>query len=217
MENSFTIAIVGGTGNLGSALALRLGAPGVKVIIGSRDAEKAKKAVEALKPSLRAGEIVGMTNQAAVGGADFVVIAVPYEGHAQMVTDLKGQLAGKVVIDTVVPLNKGRPFVPLAGSALQEAQQILAAEAPVVGALHNISAVDLGDVTAPLGDVLVCGDNVEAKQKVMEIIQRIGARAFDGGSAGNAYVIEGLTGVIISLNRKYKSKHGSIRITGIGD
>ena len=181
MENAFTVAIVGGTGNLGGALALRLGAPGVKIIIGSRDAEKAKKAVETLKPSLRAGEIEGTTNQAAVKGADFVVIAVPYEGHAQMVTDLKGQLAGKTVIDTVVPLNKGRPFVPPAGSALQEAQQILAGEAPVVGALHNISAVDLGDVDAPLGDVLVCGDNAEAKQKVMEIIQRIGARAFDGG------------------------------------
>lgn len=217
MENAFTVAIVGGTGNLGGALALRLGAPGVKIIIGSRDAEKAKKAVETLKPSLRAGEIAGTTNQAAVKGADFVVIAVPYEGHAQMVADLKGQLTEKVVIDTVVPLNKGRPFVPPAGSALQEAQQILAGEAPVVGALHNISAVDLGDVEAPLGDVLVCGDNAEAKQKVMEIIQRIGARAFDGGTAGNAYVIEGLTGVIISLNRKYKSKHGSIKITGIGD
>ena len=217
MENSFTVAIVGGTGNLGGAFALRLGAPGVKIIIGSRDAEKAKKAVETLKPSLRAGEIEGTTNQTAVKGADFVVIAVPYEGHAQMVTDLKGQLTGKIVIDAVVPLNKGRPFVPPAGSALQEAQQILAGEAPVVGALHNISAVDMGDVNAPLGDVLVCGDNAEAKQKVMEIIQRIGARAFDGGSAGNAYVIEGLTGVIIYLNRKYKSKHGSIKITGIGD
>jgi 8-hydroxy-5-deazaflavin:NADPH oxidoreductase len=217
MENAFTVAIVGGTGNLGGALALRLGAPGVKIIIGSRDAEKANKAVEILKPSLRAGEIEGTTNQAAVKGADFVVIAVPYEGHAQMVTDLKGQLAGKTVIDTVVPLNKGRPFVPPAGSALQEAQQILAGEAPVVGALHNISAVDLGDVDAPLGDVLVCGDNAEAKQKVMEIIQRIGARAFDGGPAGSAYVVEGLTGVIIYLNRKYKSKHGSIKIAGIGD
>jgi len=217
MENAFTVAIVGGTGNLGGALALRLGAPGVKIIIGSRDAEKAKKAVETLKPSLRAGEIEGTTNQAAVKSADFVVIAVPYEGHAQMVTDLKGQLRGKIVIDAVVPLNKGRPCVPPAGSALQEAQQILAGEAPVVGALHNISAVDMGDVNAPLGDVLVCGDNAEAKQKVMEIIQRIGARAFDGGSAGNAYVIEGLTGVIIYLNRKYKSKHGSIKITGIGD
>jgi NADPH-dependent F420 reductase len=216
MEN-FTVAIVGGTGNLGGALALRLGAPGVKIIIGSRDAEKAKKATEALKPKLRAGEIVGMTNQEAVKDADFVVIAVPYEGHAQMVSDLKGQLAGKVLIDTVVPLNKVKPFVPAAGSALQEAQQILGDEAPVIGALHNISAVDLADVESPLGDVLICGDNVPAKQKVIEIIQHIGATAYDGGPSSNAYVIEGLTGVIIHLNRKYKSKHGSIKIVGIGD
>jgi NADPH-dependent F420 reductase len=215
MEEKFTVTIVGGTGNLGTALALRLGARGVKIIIGSRDAEKAKKAVETVRPRLRAGEIDGATNREAVKDADFVVIAVPYEGHAQMVTDLKGQLAGKIVIDTVVPLNNGRPFVPPAGSALQEAQQILAGEAPVVGALHNISAVDLGDVDAPLGDVLVCGDHPEAKAKVIETIERIGARAFDGGPSGNAYVIEGLTGVIIYLNRKYKSKHGSIKITGI--
>jgi 8-hydroxy-5-deazaflavin:NADPH oxidoreductase len=214
MEN-FTVAIVGGTGNLGGALALRLGAPGVKIIIGSRDAEKAKTAVEALKPKLRAGEIVGATNREAVKDADFVVIAVPYGGHAQMVSDLKGQLAGKVVIDTVVPLKKVRPFVPPAGSALQEAQQILGDEAPVIGALHNISAVDLGDIDSPLGDVLVCGDNAEAKQKVIEIVQRIGATAYDGGPASHAYVIEGLTGVIIYLNRKYKSKHGSIKIVGI--
>jgi 8-hydroxy-5-deazaflavin:NADPH oxidoreductase len=216
MEN-FSVAIVGGTGNLGGALALRLGAPGVKIIIGSRDAEKAKKAVETLKPNLRAGEMVGMTNQESIRGADYVVIAVPYEGHAQMVRDIKGQVAGKIVIDTVVPLNKGKPFVPPAGSALQEAQQILGDEAPVVGALHNISAVDLADVDSPLGDVLVCGDNSEAKERVMAIIRRIGARAFDGGPGTNAYVIEGLTGVIISLNRKYKSKHGSIRIVGIGE
>ena len=214
--DQFSVAIVGGTGNLGSALALRLGAPGVKVIIGSRDAEKAKNAVETLKPKLRAGEITGTTNKEAVKEANFVVIAVPYEGHATMVSDLKGQLAGKIVIDTVVPLKKITPFVPAAGSALQEAQQILGDEAPVIGALHNISAVDLGDVDSPLGDVLVCGDNAEAKQKVMEIIERIGATAFDGGPSSHAYVIEGLTGVIIYLNRKYKSKHGSIKIAGIG-
>jgi NADPH-dependent F420 reductase len=211
------VAIVGGTGNLGGALALRLGAPGVKIIIGSRDAEKAKKAVEALKPNLRAGEIEGMTNQEAVKGAEYVVIAVPYEGHAQMVQDVKGQVTGKIIIDTVVPLNKGKPFVPPAGSALQEAQQILGDEAPVVGALHNISAVDLGGVDSPLGDVLVCGDKNDAKEKVMKIIRRIGARAFDGGPATNAYVIEGLTGVIIFLNRKYRSKHGSIRVVGVGE
>ena len=216
MEN-LNVAIVGGTGNLGSALALRLGAPGVKVIIGSRDAQKAQAAVDALKPKMRAGELEGTTNRQAVRDANFVVIAVPYEGQAQMVQDLKGQVAGKIIIDTVVPLNKGKPFVPPAGSALQEAQQILGDEAPVIGALHNVSALDLGDVDSPLGDVLVCGDNPEAKQKVMEIITRIGARTFDGGTAAHAYVIEGLTGVIIYLNRKYKSKHGSIRISGIGD
>jgi NADPH-dependent F420 reductase len=214
MDN-LQIAIVGGTGNLGTALALRLAAPGVKVIIGSRDAAKANSVVEALKPKMRAGELTGSTNQQAVQDAEFVVIAVPYEGQAQIVQGLKGQVAGKIIIDTVVPLNKVRPFVPPAGSALQEAQQILGDEAPVIGALHNISAVDLGDVESSLGDVLVCGDNPEAKQKVMEIIRRIGARPFDAGPAANAYVIEGLTGVIIYLNRKYKSKHGSIRITGI--
>jgi NADPH-dependent F420 reductase len=214
MDN-LTVAIVGGTGNLGGALALRLGAPGVKVIIGSRDAQKAHNAVETLRPKMRAGELEGMTNQQAVKAAGFVVIAVPYEGQAQMIQDLKGQVAGKIIIDSVVPLNKVKPFVPPAGSALQEAQQILGDEAPVIGALHNISAVDLGDVDSPLGDVLVCGDNAEAKQKVMDIIGRIGARPFDGGPASNAYVIEGITGVIIYLNRKYKSKHGSIKITGI--
>ncbi|HLN87144.1 MAG TPA: NAD(P)-binding domain-containing protein, partial [Candidatus Limnocylindrales bacterium] len=167
-------------------------------------------------PQLSAGEMVGTTNREAVKDANFVIIAVPYEGQAQMVQDLKGQLAGKIVIDTVVPLNKVKPFVPPAGSALQEAQQIIGDEAPVVGALHNISAVDLGDVDSPLGDVLVCGDDAEAKQKVMEVITRIGATAYDGGPASNAYVIKGLTGVIIALNRKYKSKHGSIKITGIG-
>lgn len=217
MDAQFSVAIVGGTGNLGSALALRLGAPGVKVIIGSRDAQKAENAVATLKPKMRAGELVGMTNQEAVKQGEFVVIAVPYEGHAEMVQNLKGQLAGKIIIDTVVPLKKIRPFVPAAGSALQEAQQILGDEAPVIGALHNISAVDLGEVDSSLGDVLVCGDNKEAKQKVMEIIRRIGARAFDGGPAAHAYVIEGLTGVIIHLNRTYKSKHGSIKITGIND
>jgi NADPH-dependent F420 reductase len=216
MDN-LNIAIVGGTGNLGSALALRLGAPGVKVIIGSRDEQKAKSAVEALRPKMRAGDLEGTTNRQAVKDAHFVVLAVPYEGQAQMVEDLRGQVAGKIIIGTVVPLNKGKPFVPSAGSALQEAQQILGDEAPVVGALHNVSAVDVSDVDSPLGDVLVCGDNAEAKVKVMEIMGRIGARAFDGGPAANAYIVEGLTGVIIYLNRKYKSKHGSIRIIGIGD
>ena len=216
MDKDINVAIVGGTGSLGSGLALRLAAPGVRVIIGSRDREKAKSVVESLRKSLTRGALEGETNQEAVKEAEFVVIAVPYEGHATTVAQLKGQLAGKTVIDAVVPLKKGRPFVPAAGSALLEAQQILGDEAPVVGALHNISAVDLQSADAALGDVLVCGDNEAAKQKVMEVIRRIGARSFDAGPAANAYVIEGLTGVLISLNRKYKSKHASVKVTGIG-
>lgn len=215
MDNQFNIAIVGGTGNLGTALAARLAAPGVKIIIGSRDAAKAQSVVDALRAGISQGELVGMTNRDAVQEAQFVVIAVPYEGHATTVGGLRGQLAGKVVINAVVPLKKIRPFVPSAGSALQEAQQILGDEAPVVGALHNISAVDLQNAKASLGDVLVCGDSAEAKQKVMEIIQRIGARAFDAGPSTNAYVVEGLTGVLIHLNRRYKSKHGTVKIAGI--
>lgn len=217
MEKDINIAIVGGTGSLGSALALRLVAPGVRVIIGSRDKEKARTVVESLRKILGKGSLEGETNQGAVQLAEFVVIAVPYEGHAATVAQLKGRLAGKTVIDAVVPLRKGRSFVPPAGSALLEAQEILGEEAPVIGALHNISAVDLQSPDAPLGDVLVCGDNDAAKQKVMEIIHRIGAQAFDAGPAANAYVIEGLTGVLIYLNRKYKSKHASVKVTGIGE
>ena len=216
MGEETTIAIVGGTGNLGKALALRLLAPGVRVIIGSRDPEKARSVVESLKTSPSQGTIEGKSNRDAIQEAEFIVIAVPYEGHAQIVRELKGHTTGKVVIDAVVPLNKGKPFVPPAGSALLEAQEILAHEAPVVGALHNISAVDLQKPDAPLGDVLVCGDDDGAKQRVMEIIRRIGARAFDAGPAANAYIIEGLTGVLIHLNRKYKSKHAGVKITGIG-
>ena len=215
MEQEIVIAIVGGTGNLGRALALRLAAPGVKIIVGSRDQEKAKDVVESLKKRLPRGHIEGKRNHEAIREAEFVVIAVPYEGHAEMLGELCDQLPGKIVIDAVVPLKKGKPFVPAAGSALLEAQEILGTEASVVGALHNISAVDLENPNAPLSAVLVCGDSDAAKQRVMAIIQRLGARAFDAGPAANAYVIEGLTGVLIQLNRKYKSKHASVKITGI--
>ena len=217
MEKEISIAIVGGTGNLGTALALRLAAPGVRVVIGSREREKAKAVVESLQSNAPRGRIEGESNQEAVKEAEFVVIAVPYEGHAKMIADLKGQVGGKTIINAVVPLQKGRPFVPPAGSALLEAQTILGDEAPVIGALHNVSALDLQDVHAPLGDVLVCSDSAEAKEKVMEIIRRIGANPFDAGPAANAYVIEGITGVLIHLNRKYKSKHASVKVTGIDD
>lgn len=216
-QKDISIAIVGGTGNLGQALAVRLAAPRIKIIIGSRDPEKARTVVESIRKSSGIEGIDGKSNQEAVKEAELVVIAVPYEGHSKMVTELRDQIGKKIIIDAVVPLKKGKPFTPPAGSALLEAQEILGTQTPVVGALHNISAVDLQDPDAPLGDVLVCGDRGDAKELVMEIIRRLGARAFDAGPAANAYIIEGLTGVLIHLNRRYKSKHGSVRITGIGD
>ncbi|MCZ6621725.1 MAG: NADPH-dependent F420 reductase [Deltaproteobacteria bacterium] len=217
LEKDVSIAIVGGTGNLGQGLAVRLAAPGIKVIIGSRDPEKARTVVESIRKASGKEGIEGKGNQEAVREAELVVIAVPYEGHSKMVTDLRDQIGKKIVIDAVVPLKKGKPFIPPAGSALLEAQEILGTETPVVGALHNISAGDLQEPDAPLGDVLVCGDSKDAKERVMGFIQKLGARAFDAGPAANAYIIEGLTGVLIHLNRRYKSKHASVKVTGIGD
>ncbi|MGH7846842.1 MAG: NADPH-dependent F420 reductase [Candidatus Binatia bacterium] len=212
-----TIAIVGGTGSLGTGLAARLAQPGVRVLIGSRDLDRARQAAAALNAALGTEAIEGRLNEDAVKQADLAIIAVPYEGHAKMIEDLASSLKGKLVVDAVVPLKKGKPFIPPAGSALLEAQHLLGAETLLVGALHNISALDLQDSAALLGDVLVCGDKEAAKLKVMEMLAKIGARAFDAGPAANAYVIEGLTGVLIQLNRKYKSKHATLKITGIDD
>ena len=217
MEKEIAIAIVGGTGNLGQALAHRLAFPGIKLLIGSRNQEKANTVVESLKNSIGKGSFDGKSNLEAVREAELVVIAVPYEGHAPMLSELREELQTKIIIDAVVPLLKGRPFIPPAGSALMEAQGILGRETHLVGALHNVSAVDLQQPEALLGDVLVCGDDQQSKQTVMEFLLKIGARALDAGPASNAYVIEGLTGVLIQLNRKYKSKHASVKITGIGE
>lgn len=215
METSISIAIMGGTGSLGLGLAGRLARPGVRVIIGSRDAQRGQDAADGLNEQLGQKLVEGMLNADAVRAAEMAVISVPYEGQKQTLSDLTAELKGKIVIDAVVPLEKGRPFVPADGSALLEAQKILGDDTPVIGALHNISALDLSKPEEPLGDVLVCGDNKEAKARVIELLERIGANGFDAGPAANAYVIEGLTGVLIALNRRYKSKHASVKITGI--
>ena len=133
-----------------------------------------------------------------------------------MVADLKGHSQRRLLSIPLFLSTRG-DLCPAGGLGVARSATNLSRGSPGCRCAAQYFGRRLGDVDAPLGDVLVCGDNAEAKQKVMEIIQRIGARAFDGGPAGNAYVIEGLTGVIISLNRKYKSKHGSIKITGIGD
>jgi NADPH-dependent F420 reductase len=215
MDGEITIAIVGGTGNLGTALACRLAIPGIRLVIGSRDETKAKALVSVLKKTLNDGTLEGKDNRTAVRDSEIVIIAVPYDGHARILMDIKEAAVGKIVIDAVVPLRKGRAFVPPAGSALLEAQDIFGATAQLVGAFHHVAAEDLQSANVALGDVLICGDSGKAKETVKKVIEKIGARAVDAGPAHYAYILEGMAAVLIHLNHTYKSKHASLKITGI--
>ena len=215
MEKFLSIAIIGGTGNLGQALAFRLAGAGSRVIIGSRDDRKAQTVADSLRKNLTGGSLEGKANPEAARETDLTIIAVPYPSHAEILRELRETLRTKTVIDAVVPLNRGKPFIPEAGSALLEAQQILGLEAPLVGAFHHIPAPELLKPQAPLGDVLICGDHDAAKEKASEIIRRLGGRALDAGPAAHAYILEGLTGLLLYLNRKYKSNHAGVTITGL--
>jgi len=217
MEKLPSIAIIGGTGNLGQALASRLARAGLKVVIGSRDDRKAERVADSLRKNLTGGGLEGKTNPEAAGGTDCAIIAVPYSSHAEILRELRETLRTKTVIDAVVPLNRGKPFIPEAGSALLEARQILGPDVSLVGAFHHTAAPELLKPEAPLGDVLICGDHDAAKEKASEIIRRLGGRALDAGPAAHAYILEGLTGLLLYLNRKYKSNHAGVRITGLGD
>lgn len=215
MEEDLSVAIIGGTGNFGQALASRLARAGVKVIIGSRDLQKARTVADSLGKTPGAASIEGKTNSEASGKTDLVVIAVPYPAHAETLKELRESLRGKTVIDAVVPLNRGRPFIPEAGSALLEARQILGPEISLAGAFHHIPAMELLNPQTPLGDVLISGDHDAAKEKAITLIRKLGGRALDAGPAAHAYILEGLTGLLLHLNRKYKSNHAGLMITGL--
>jgi len=215
MEKLPSIAIIGGTGNLGQALASRLARAGCKVIIGSRDHRKAERVADSLRKNLTGGSLEGKANPEAARETDLTIIAVPYPSHAEILRELRETLRTKTVIDAVVPLNRGKPFIPEAGSALLEARQILGPDVSLVGAFHHAAAPELLKPQAPLGDVLICGDNDDAKKMASEIIQKLGGRALDAGPAAHAYILEGLTGLLLYLNRKYKSNHAGVSITGI--
>lgn len=215
MEKMHSIAIIGGTGNLGRALAFRLVRAGCAVVIGSRDHQKAERVADSLRKNLTGGSLKGTANPEAGRETDLAVVAVPYASHAETLIGLQEILRGKTVIDAVVPLSKGKPFIPEAGSVLLEARQILGPDAALVGAFHHTAAPELLKPEAPLGDVLICGDHEEAKKMAGEIIQKLGGRALDAGPTAHAYILEGLTGLLLYLNRKYKSNHAGVRITGL--
>ena len=215
-----TIAVVGGTGPQGRGLAYRFAAAGNEVILGSRDAGRASEKADEINQKLDSSAVSGAENVAAIGSSDIVLLAVPWEGHAALVTSLADSLAGKIVISCVNPLgfDKDGPFgLVLQESAAQEAQRLVPS-ARVIGAFHHVAALSLWKNTEPLTheDVLVCGDDAEAKATVMELAASVtGKVGIDAGALRLARQLEPLTAVLISMNKRYKTRSG-VAITGVG-
>jgi NADPH-dependent F420 reductase len=214
-----TIAVLGGTGPQGRGLARRFAAAGLPVVIGSRRAERAADAADALAEAV-GGAVTGDDNAGAAQAGDIVIVAVPWDGHGELLKELAPVLAGKIVVDCVNPLGfdkQGAYALPVEeGSAAQQASGILA-ESTVVGAFHNVSAVKLEDpeVASIDTDVLVLGDVREATDLVQDLASTIpGVRGVYGGRLRNAHQVEALTANLISVNRRYKA-HAGIRITDI--
>ncbi len=211
----FVVGIIGGTGPQGRGLAKRFAVGGVPVVIGSRDAERAKQVAAEL-----GADVEGLDNAACAERADIVVIAVPWEGHRSQVLALAPALRGKVVVDCVNPLgfDKQGPFQLAVeeGSAAQQAQALLP-DSAVVGAFHHLSAVTLlDDAVTDLGaDVLVLGDDRQATDLVQELANRLpGCRGVYAGRLRNAGQVEALTANLIAVNKRYKV-HAGVRVTDL--
>jgi 8-hydroxy-5-deazaflavin:NADPH oxidoreductase len=213
------ISILGGTGHEGAGLGLRWAKAGHQVIIGSRTAEKAEAAATELNTTLSTNTVKGMDNVAAAQAGEIIVLTVPYTAHETTLISVKDAVQGKIFVDVTVPLvppKVSRVQMPAAGSASQEAQNLLGADVKVVTAFQNISAEHLKDPSHSIDcDVLVCGDDKEAKAAIIGLATDAGMKAWDAGPLANAVIAEGLTSVLIGLNIKYKVKSSGIRITGI--
>ena len=216
----YTIGIIGGTGREGSGLGYRWALAGHKIIIGSRNEEKALKAVEELLPRFGDNrvEISGMSNEKAVENCDIAVLTVPFSAHASTLEGLKDQLQGKLLIDVCVPLvppKVTKVQMPEEGSAALQAKAILGANVQVVDAFQTISFEHLLSGEEIDCDVLVAGGNKEAREIVIGLAEDMNLKAWDAGVIENTVVVEGLTSILIGLNLKYNVPSAGIRITGI--
>lgn len=214
-----TIAILGGTGKEGKGLAFRWAQAGYHVCIGSRDPSKALAAAKEISEMLGGNaSIDGLDNLQAARQANIVVLTVPYTAHKDTLAAVKGELGGKILIDVTVPLVPPKVAtvqMPPAGSAAQEAVQIVGKGVQVCAAFQNISHEHLLDHAEVECDVLVTGTSREARTEVLKLVESAGLRGWDAGPIENSVVIEGLTSVLIGINKKYGSTHAGIRITGI--
>jgi NADPH-dependent F420 reductase len=215
-----TVAVIGGTGNEGPGLALRWAKSGqYHVIIGSRQQEKAERVAAELNARLGRDLIRGMVNPNAAAAADLAVLTVPYSAHLPTLESIQAGLTGKILIDVTVPLQPPKVSyvnIPPGGSATAEAQVLLGNEVRVVAAFQNVGAAHLDDPDRPIDcDVLVCGDDKEAKAEAIALAEAAGMRGLDAGPLQNAVVVEGLTAMLIGINIRYKVKGSGIRITGL--
>jgi len=211
------IGIIGGTGDLGSGLAKRWAAAGYPVVLGSRSRDKAVAAALDLSAQ-GGGDVRGDDNSGAARDSDVVVVAVPYASHHPTLTEIRDNVAGKIVIDAVVPLVPPKVSVvqlPEGGSAALIAQQLLGSNVRVVSAFHNVGASKLHAGGKVDCDILVFGDDKSARDMAIELAGVIGSRGVDGGVLANSAAAEALTSVLIGINRRYKVDGAGIRITGL--
>jgi NADPH-dependent F420 reductase len=213
-----SVAIIGGTGPEGKGLAARLAIAGYEVIIGSRSADRAFEAAGEIG-TLTSRSLKGAPNEDAAASGDFVILTVPYSGLTDTLPPLAEAIGEKVVVSTVVPLQFANRRVSMldleAGSAAQEVQALLP-RAKVVGAFHNLGAGHLVDITHHLeGDVVVCSDDAEATQAVIEMTNSIQAlRGVNGGPLAVSRYVEGITAMLVSINRLHKAET-NIKIVGL--
>lgn len=219
------VPIVGGTGKLGYGLAVRLTAAGVPVRIGSRRAESATDAARRLRDVAEDADVDGAENAECVGDAPIVLMTVPFDAQAATLKELEEALEpGQILVDTTVPVAAtmgGKPTRMLGvpqGSAAEQAQELVPDGVRVVSAFHTVSADELGDLEAELGeDVLVCGDDREAKQVLAALVDRVpGLRPVNAGRLESSRLVEGLTPLLIGINIRHKISAG-VRITGLSE
>jgi NADPH-dependent F420 reductase len=215
-ENHPTIAVLGGTGKEGPALALRWAFAGYPVIIGSRQAEKAQATATELNAKLGTNLVRGMENNAAALAADICVLTVVYTAHEAAIENLHEALQGKILIDATARINFRDPRPPAPPSAARLAQQSLGLGVRVVAAFQNVPAHTLrNNLGSSLEtDVLVFSDDLRAADEAIKLAEAGGMRGYYAGGLDNAIVAEGLTAMLISVNKHYKTKTASIRVTG---
>ncbi len=214
-----TIAVLGGTGDEGRGLVYRWARAGYPIIIGSRSPEKAQQAASELLSMLSgSASIVGLSNPEAAAQASVVVLSVPYAAHASTLEAVKPALAGKLLVDVTVPLVPPRVTkvqMPAAGSAAQEARNIVGEGIEVAAAFHTVSHESLLRDAPVDCDVLVTGTSKQARARVLELVRAAGLVGWDAGPIENSAVTEGLTSILININKLYGSKHAGLRITGV--